>query len=44
MVAPFCKFYGKNWVGFVLTLENAYSSRFHFKVNRKNIGSSKKWY
>ena len=27
---------------FVLTLENAFSWRFHFKTNRKSIGSSKK--
>ena len=26
---------------FVLTLENAFSSRFHYKANRKSIGSSK---
>ena len=29
---------------FVLTLENACSERFHFKANKKSIGSSKKWY
>ena len=29
---------------FVLTLKNASFWRFHFKPNRKNIGSSKKWY
>ena len=29
---------------FVLTLENAFSQRFHFKVNKKSIGSSKKWH
>ena len=29
---------------FVLTLENAFSYRFHFQANRKNIGSSKKRY
>ena len=27
---------------FVLTLENAFSQRFHFQGNRKSIGSSKK--
>ena len=27
---------------FVLTLENAFSERFHFQANRKSIGSSKK--
>ena len=27
---------------FVLTLENTFSQRFHFKTNRKSIGSSKK--
>ena len=27
---------------FVLTLENAFSYRFHFKVNRKSVGSPKK--
>ena len=26
---------------FALTLKNAFSQRFHFKANRKNIGSSK---
>ena len=29
---------------FVLTLENAFSQRFHFQANRKSIGSSKKRY
>ena len=29
---------------FVLTLENAFSWRFHFKANRKSIGSSTKRY
>ena len=29
---------------FVLTLENNFSQRFHFKANRKSIGSSKKRY
>ena len=29
---------------FVLTLENDFSQRFHFKANGKNIGSSKKRY
>ena len=28
---------------FVLTKENAFSETFHFKANRKSIGSSKKW-
>ena len=27
---------------FVLTFENAFSESFHFKANRKSIGSSKK--
>ena len=27
---------------FVLTQENAFSQRFHFKANRRSIGSSKK--
>ena len=38
----FQKVYGKIWVGFVLTLENAFSQRFHFEANRKSIDSSKK--
>ena len=29
---------------FVLTFENAFSYSFHFKANRKSIGSSKKQY
>ena len=29
---------------FVLTMENTFSLRFHFKTNRKSIGSSKKRY
>ena len=29
---------------FVLTLESAFSWRFHFKANRKSIGFSKKRY
>ena len=29
---------------FVLTFENAFSENFHFKPNRKSIGSSKKQY
>ena len=29
---------------FVLTFENAFSKSFHFKANRKSIGSSKKRY
>ena len=38
------KFDSKMWVSFVLTQENANSQRFHFKGNRKSIGSSKKQY
>ena len=44
MVASFSSFYGKTWVGFVLTFENAFVKSFHFKANRKSIGSSKKLY
>ena len=40
MVAPFSKFYGKISGGFC-TLDNAFSERFHFKTNKKSIGSSK---
>ena len=29
---------------FVLTQEKAYPYRLHFKANKKNLGSSKKWY
>ena len=32
MVAPFSKFNGKIWVGFVVTLKNSFSYRFHFKA------------
>ena len=35
MVAPFIKFYGRTCLGFVLTVENAFSQRFLFKDNRK---------
>ena len=38
----FQKVYGKIWVGFVLTLENAFSQSFHFEANRKSIDSPKK--
>ena len=42
MVAPFSNFNGKICVGFFFsTQENAFSYRFHFKTNRKSIGSSK---
>ena len=41
MVARFSKFYGKFELVFVLTLENAFSQRLHFKANRKSIGSLK---
>ena len=34
-------FTAKCWLVFVLTLENSFSYRFHFKTNRKNIGSFK---
>ena len=37
-------FTAKFGLAFVLTLENAFSQRFHFKASRKSIGSSKKWY
>ena len=42
MVATFSKFTAKIGLVFVLTLENTFSWRFHFKANRKSIGSSKK--
>ena len=35
------RFTEKFGLAFVLTLENAFSKRFHFKVNRKSICSSK---
>ena len=38
------RFMAKLGLVFVLTLENAFSLRFHFKTNRKSIGSSKKLY
>ena len=44
MVAPFIKFYGRTCLGFVLTVENAFSQRFLFKDNRKSVGFSKKLY
>ena len=44
MVAPLTNFYGKSWVGFVLTQENALSWRFHFIAKRKSMNSSKKRY
>ena len=36
MAVSFDKFYGKIWLGFCLTQENAYSQRFHFKANTKS--------
>ena len=42
MVAPSSK--EKFGLLFVLTLENTFSQRFHFKAIRKSIGSSKKPY
>ena len=36
MTVSFDKFYGKIWLGFCLTQENAYSQRFHFKANTKS--------
>ena len=36
------RFTAKFELVFVLTLEKAFSWRFHFKANRKSIGSSKK--
>ena len=41
-VALFSNYYGRIWLVFVLTQENAFSWRLPFKVNRKNISSSKK--
>ena len=41
MVTSFSKFYGKIGLVFVLALENTFSQRFHFKANRKSIGSLK---
>ena len=35
-------FTAKYWLVFVLTLENDFVKRFHFKANRNSIGSSKK--
>ena len=46
-IVPFSKFYGKISVGFCLNTEKRFVfilKRFHFKTNRKNIGSSKKRY
>ena len=43
-VALFSKFYGKTWVGFCLSSRKHFSQRFHFKTNRKSIGSFKKWH
>ena len=40
----FASFTAKFEVLFVLTVENAFSKRFHFKANRKTIDSSKKQY
>ena len=41
-VAPSSKIYGKIWVGFCLNSEKRFFlERFHFKGNRKSIGSSK---
>ena len=37
-------FTAKLELAFVLTFESAFSYSFHFKANRKSIGSSKKWY
>ena len=34
------RFTAKFWLAFVLTLENAFSWRFHFKANIKSTGSS----
>ena len=47
MVASFsipARFMAKIELVFVLSQENAFSQRFHFKANRKSIGSSKKQY
>ena len=35
MVAPFSKFYGKIWVGFVLTLESAFFRGFILKPTER---------
>ena len=37
-------FTAKFGLAFVITLESTFSLRFHFKANRKGIGSSKKRY
>ena len=37
-------FTAKLELAFVLTFENGFSESFHFKANRKRIGSSKKPY
>ena len=42
MVTHFSKFYDNAWVGFVLTLENAFFLEVCFKASRKSIGSSEK--
>ena len=39
---PQASFTAKFELVFVLTLENAFSERFHLKANRKSIGSFKK--
>ena len=47
MVASFSistGFTAKFRLDFVLTQENAFPWKIHFKVNRKSTGSSKKWY
>ena len=41
MIALFSNFAAKFGLVFVLTLENAFSQRFHFKTNRKRIDFSK---
>ena len=41
MNAPSSKFYSRIGLVFVLTLENAFFQKFHFKAKRKSIGSSK---
>ena len=43
MVAPLNKFYGKIWFGFCLDTGKHFFLEVFFKVNRKSIGSSKKW-
>ena len=43
MLLP-ASFMAKFELVFVLTLENPFSQRFHFKYNRKSMGSSKKRY